>query len=133
MNIEEERVGNSYFALSNDDIDSMVRAYLGDCGPQATRVYSFARAIWSVAQTDSQCYSYAKRLAESLWRKHYKETAPAWEACEDLMGVLTQIDNMVCGLTSATPNAPAQDNDFPLGSACDLSGEGHCTACERRR
>lgn len=25
---------------------------------------------------------------------------------------------------------PAEDNDFPLGPACDLSGEGHCTACE---
>lgn len=23
-----------------------------------------------------------------------------------------------------------EDNDFPLGQACDLSGEGHCTACE---
>ena len=26
-------------------IDVMVAAYLGDCGPQATRVYSFARAV----------------------------------------------------------------------------------------
>ena len=27
------------------EIDGMVAAYLGDCGPQATRVYSFARAV----------------------------------------------------------------------------------------
>lgn len=27
------------------EIDVMVAAYLGDCGPQATRVYSFARAV----------------------------------------------------------------------------------------
>ena len=27
--------------------------------------------------------------------------------------------------------APAQDdNDFPLGNACDLSGEGNCEACQ---
>ena len=27
--------------------------------------------------------------------------------------------------------APAQDdNDFPLGQACDLSGEGTCEACQ---
>jgi hypothetical protein len=27
--------------------------------------------------------------------------------------------------------APAQDdNDFPLGKACDLSGEGTCEACQ---
>lgn len=26
---------------------------------------------------------------------------------------------------------PAQDdNDFPLGQACDLSGEGECEACQ---
>lgn len=26
--------------------------------------------------------------------------------------------------------APAADNDFPLGQACDLSGEGACEACQ---
>ena len=26
--------------------------------------------------------------------------------------------------------APAADNDFPLGTACDLSGEGTCEACQ---
>ncbi|WP_422846920.1 hypothetical protein ACOYR4_13180 [Acidovorax sp. M14] len=30
---------------TNDEIDALVAAYLGDCGPQATRVYSFARAV----------------------------------------------------------------------------------------
>lgn len=28
------------------------------------------------------------------------------------------------------PTAPAEDNDFPLGKACDLSGEGTCEACQ---
>lgn len=35
------------------EIDVMVAAYLGDCGPQATRVYSFARAVlakWGTTQ-----------------------------------------------------------------------------------
>ena len=35
------------------EIDVMVAAYLGDCGPQATRVYSFARAVlakWGTPQ-----------------------------------------------------------------------------------
>ena len=27
------------------EIDAMVAAYLGDCGPQATRVYSYTRAV----------------------------------------------------------------------------------------
>ena len=30
---------------TDDEIDALVAAYLGDCGPQATRVYSFARAV----------------------------------------------------------------------------------------
>ena len=34
------------------EIDVMVAAYLGDCGPQATRVYSFARAVLA-AQGDT--------------------------------------------------------------------------------
>lgn len=25
---------------------------------------------------------------------------------------------------------PEDDNDFPLGKACDLSGEGTCEACQ---
>lgn len=29
------------------------------------------------------------------------------------------------------PEQPQQDdNDFPLGQACDLSGEGTCEACQ---
>jgi len=43
-------------------------------------------------------YEYAKKLATYLWKTHYKENVPGWEPCEDLMGVLTQIDNMIVGL-----------------------------------
>lgn len=38
---------------SNEDIDLLVRAYLGDCGPQANRVYSFVTAVlarWGTPQ-----------------------------------------------------------------------------------
>ena len=41
---------------------------------------------------------YAKQLAINLWEKHYKGSSPDWEPLDDLMGVLTQIDNMTCGL-----------------------------------
>ena len=43
-------------------------------------------------------YEYAKRLAIYLWEKHYRDIAPEWEPLKDLMGVLTQIDNMISGL-----------------------------------
>lgn len=28
------------------------------------------------------------------------------------------------------PEPVQDDNDFPLGKACDLSGEGECEACQ---
>jgi hypothetical protein len=30
----------------------------------------------------------------------------------------------------APPAPPADDNDFPLGKACDLSDDGSCEACQ---
>lgn len=41
---------------------------------------------------------YATRLAGSLWEKHFKQDAPDWRPLPDLLGVLTQIDNMTTGL-----------------------------------
>ena len=43
-------------------------------------------------------YERAKDLALHLWAKFFKAEAPEWEPCDDLMGVLTQIDNMTTGL-----------------------------------
>jgi hypothetical protein len=50
-------------------------------------------------------YVYAKSLAESLWRKHFRERAPDWKPLPDLLGVLTQIDNMVAELVASSPAA----------------------------
>ena len=62
-------------------------------------------------------YGYAKRLAEAIWKKHYQSTAPQWEPFDDLMGVLTQIDNMTAGLT--TP--PAAQRQWVGLSDVDLA------------
>ncbi len=49
-------------------------------------------------------YGYAKSLAESLFKKHYAHKEPyasgsvVWEVSDTTIGVLTQIDNMVCTL-----------------------------------
>ena len=58
-----------------------------------------------LAQPDA--YGYASRLAVAIWEQHYKDVAPQWKPLDDLMGVLTQIDNMTSGLTRL-----AQPNDF---------------------
>jgi hypothetical protein len=52
----------------------------------------------SLQQPDA--YGYARRLADAIWKKHYKSTAPQWEPFDNLIGVLTQIDNMTSGLTA---------------------------------
>jgi hypothetical protein len=52
------------------------------------------------AQQEPDAYGYAKRLAVAIWEQHYKGVAPQWKPLDDLMGVLTQIDNMTAGLTT---------------------------------
>lgn len=41
---------------------------------------------------------YATTLARSMHRQHYTETAPNWQPLDDVLGLLTQIDNMYAGL-----------------------------------
>ena len=53
------------------------------------------------AQEEQQAYNYAKSIAEAIWKKHYKDTAPHWKPDNDLFILLTQIDNMTAAL--ATP------------------------------
>jgi len=42
--------------------------------------------------------NYATTLAVSMHRQHYAEAAPNWQPLSDLVGLLTQIDNMYAGL-----------------------------------
>ena len=54
-------------------------------------------------EQDDEAYGYAKYLAECIWEKHYKEESPHWRPFDNTLGVLTQIDNMTCGLEKAQP------------------------------
>lgn len=60
----------------------------------------------SANETDA--LGYAQRLATSLWQQHWRDTAPQWKVLDDTLGVLTQIDNMVCGLRRAPALTDAQ-------------------------
>lgn len=53
--------------------------------------------------------AYAKRLAKSIYTTHYREQAPQWECADDLLTVLSQIDNMVAGLTNTKSNPSEAD------------------------
>lgn len=56
-------------------------------------------------QAEPDAYGYASRVAVSIWQWNYKDTAPNWKPLDDLMGVLTQIDNMTSGLTRRAQQA----------------------------
>ncbi|WP_233854060.1 hypothetical protein [Paraburkholderia sp. HD33-4] len=42
--------------------------------------------------------AYAHAIAVVLHHKHWRHTAPDWKPLDDLYGLLTQIDNMTCGM-----------------------------------
>ena len=53
---------------------------------------------------------YARRLAVSMHDKFYPEVK-GWHTEDDMMGILTQIDNMVTGLTRIIPPQPMTDSE----------------------
>ena len=55
------------------EIDALVAAYLGDCGPQVTRVYSFARAVlakWGTLRAEKIVIP--TDTMEQEFQKHYR-------------------------------------------------------------
>ena len=65
-----------------------------------------------VYKQEPDAYGYAKRLAVAIWEQHYKDVAPHWKPLDDLMGVLTQIDNMTAGLTAQNQRQPLTDEEI---------------------
>jgi len=63
--------------------------------------YDINGRFWKYTEEDriSCDYEYAKDLATHIWREFYSKESPDWEPLDDLFGVLTQIDNMVSGLS----------------------------------
>jgi len=57
-------------------------------------------------------YGYASRLAVAIWQKHYMKDAPKWKPLDTTEGVLTQIDNMTCGLVKEKPAQPEQEPEI---------------------
>ena len=54
-------------------------------------------------------YTYASSLATTIWQKHYIKDSPKWKPLDTTDGVLTQIDNMTCGLVKEKPAQPEQE------------------------
>ena len=60
---------------------------------------------------------YAQRLVTSVWEKHYMDDAPDWKPLPDLMGVLTQIDNMLAGMVPQKDASPSRECGKRQGAA----------------
>ena len=60
--------------------------------------------VQAVDQEIDRAYGYAVEIAITLHKKHYADDAPEWEPCEDLFGVLMQIDNMTSDLVREDNN-----------------------------
>ena len=65
-----------------------------DCKGERIKCGIMGEAQSAQPEQDDDAYEYAKRLAECIWEKYYKEESPHWRPCHDVLGVLTQIDNM---------------------------------------
>ena len=66
----------------------------------------------ALAQEQDNAYIYASNLAKTIWQKHYMKESPKFALLDTIEGVLTQIDNMTCGLVREKPAQPEQE---PVG------------------
>jgi hypothetical protein len=83
-----------------------------------------------LAQEQDSTYTYASNLAKTIWQIHYMKDSPEWKPLDTTEGVLTQIDNMTCGLVREKPAQPEQepvawmDKDGDVLSASVVNGKG---------
>ena len=82
-------------------------------------------------EQESEAFGYAKRLAEFIWAKHYKNESPNWTPLPDVLGVLTQIDNMTCGLEKATPEQEPVATVKFIHNKKAPDVDWHCNICIR--
>jgi hypothetical protein len=68
------------------------------------RLEAYARRLFPHLYANTDALGYATRLAEAIYEKHYRDDAPEWKPLPDLLGLLTQIDNMTAGLTRTRAN-----------------------------
>ena len=72
-------------------------------------------------------YIYASSLATAIWQKHYMKESPKFALLDTTEGVLTQIDNMTCGLVREKPAQPEQE---PV-AYIRVSKTGNVMACAK--
>ena len=78
-------------------------------------------------------YAYASSLAKTIWQKHYIKESPKFALLDTTEGVLTQIDNMTCGLVREKPAQPEQE---PIVDCAECGANGnfalYCVTCAEK-
>ena len=78
-------------------------------------------------------YMYASSLATAIWQKHYMKESPKFALLDTTEGVLTQIDNMTCGLVREKPAQPEQE---PVVGCAECGANGnfalYCVTCAEK-
>jgi flagellar biosynthesis/type III secretory pathway protein FliH len=97
--LDEEGMYLVHHTKRKDDDDD-AQGYIAEYESALQKEYQRGYEAGKAAQQEPDAYGYARRLAVAIWEQHYKATAPHWKPLDDLMGVLTQIDNMTAGLTA---------------------------------
>ena len=69
---------------------------------EASKTYTQSEVDEMLRQQREQDYTEAKNLAIALWKKHYSDV-PQWKPLGTVSGVISQIDNMTCGLVLKSP------------------------------
>ena len=70
-------------------------------------IYTIKKVLAQPEQDNT--YAYASSLAKTIWQKHYIKESPKFALLDTTEGVLTQIDNMTCGLVREKPAQPEQE------------------------
>ena len=70
-------------------------------------IYTIKKVLAQPEQDNT--YAYASSLAKTIWQKHYIKESPKFALLDTTEGVLTQIDNMTCGLVREKPAQPQQE------------------------
>ena len=104
---QEEALRMALEALEADELDMV------DDG-SGNMVFRKEQAITAIKKALAQpeqdnTYIYASSLAKTIWQKHYIKESPKFALLDTTEGVLTQIDNMTCGLVREKPAQPEQE------------------------
>jgi hypothetical protein len=69
------------------------------------------------------------RLMDGIWRAEFRRTAPNWKPLPDLIGMVTQIDNMYAGVREQRDEARSCIAELETALRQIANRQFHCEHC----